>query len=195
MVSKQIAFLTKTAVSERPGWSLTLVAKLLGEPDQRKKVYGRSIPLALYAVRRVEQAEGSMEFSAAQFSLAKRKIAADLAVATKKARLLEAIRAMPITVERWGLARVRSKAIDSYNSRNDRYSLVTPHDAPAFLDRITVNFIRHELTQYDLALWEVTGKTGICEAVMEIRKRVYGAIKEIYPDLSWECERQLAERL
>lgn len=186
--------LTKSALLIRAGWTATLVSRLLGEPDQRKKVFGRTVPLALYEVARIEQAEVGADFALAQASVAKRKVAAAKAVATKTANLMAAIEAMPITVERLGLADVKRQAIDSYNMRSRSDSFASIADDPAFLERITVNFIRHELSEYDVALWEAAGKTGIARAVAEIRRRVYSAIAQAYPALSAECERQIEVR-
>jgi len=185
---------TKTALLQRPGWTATLVSRLLGDPDQRKKVFGYTTPLALYSIARIEQAEAGAEFAQAQAGVAKRKEAAAKAVETKIAKLMVAIEAMPISVERLSLDRVKKQAIDSYNMRNRGESFASKDDDPAFLDRITVNFIRHELTQYDSALWAIVGKTGISRAVVEIRRRVYSAIAQAYPDLKAECERQIAAR-
>jgi hypothetical protein len=69
-------------------------------------------------------------------------------------------------------------------------------DAPAkFLERITVNFIRHNLTAYDRALEEVAGRVGIASAVqgkdLLSHRR---AIGESYPALADECSRQLMRR-
>lgn len=186
--------LTKSALLERTGWTPTLVRRLLGEPDQRKKVLGRTDPLALYAIARIEQTEASADFAQAQEGIAKRKIAAAKAVTTKTEKLMAAIEAMPITVERRSLADVKRQAIDSYNRRSRGDSSASNADDPGFLERITVNFIRHELTEYDVALWEVTGKTGIGRAVAEIRRRVYLAIAQAYPALSAECHRQIEAR-
>jgi len=185
---------TKTALLQRPGWTATLVSRLLGEPDRRKKVFGYTTPLALYSIARIEQAEAGAEFAQAQAGVAKRKEAAAKAVETKIAKLMVAIEAMPISVERLSLDRVKKQAIDSYNMRNRGESFASKDDDPAFLDRITVNFIRHELTQYDSALWAIVGKTGISRAVAEIRRRVYSAIAQAYPYLKAECERQIAAR-
>lgn len=135
------------------------------------------------------------EFAQAQAAIAKRKLAAAKAVATKTARLVQAIQAMPITVERLKLSRLQQLAIDSYNARSSGHSFASRNDDPAFLERITVNFVRHELTQYDQALWEAAGKTGIAQAVTEIRRRVYGAIAQAYPSLCDECARQLGARI
>lgn len=184
--------ITKKALTARPGWTATLVSRLLGDPDQRKKVFGRTLPLALYAVSRIEQAEASQEFAQAQADIAKRKASAAKAAATKKAKLMAAIRDMPITVRR--VANVRSRAINSYNFRSEGYSFASSSDDPVFLERITVNYIRHELTEYDEALVEVAGKAGVSQAVAEIRQRVYSAIAKAYPELSQECAKQLAAR-
>jgi hypothetical protein len=71
----------------------------------------------------------------------------------------------------------------------------TAEDAPAeFLERITVNFIRHNLTAYDRALEEVAGRVGIASAVQAIRAKIYSAIGESYPALADECSRQLMRR-
>lgn len=186
--------ITQSALLKRAGWTATLVSRLMGEPDQRKKVFGRTVPLALFAVDRIEHAEASSEFAQAQAAIAKRKVAAAKAVATKTANLMAAIEAMPITVERLSPAKVRRQSIDSYNMRSRGDSFASNADDPAFLERITVNFIRHELTEYDVALWEAAGKTGIARAVAEIRRRVYLSIAQAYPALSEECERQIEAR-
>jgi len=65
---------------------------------------------------------------------------------------------------------------------------------PAFLKRITVNYIRHHLTTYDRHLESVAGKVGVREAVAVIRDRVYGAVADTYPQYRAECNRQLARR-
>ena len=64
-----------------------------------------------------------------------------------------------------------------------------------FLERITVNYVRHRLTSYDRNLERVAGQIGVALAITAIRKRIYAAIAETYPHLAPECERQLARRL
>ena len=189
------SLLTKTAVTNRPGWSATLVARLLGEPDQRQRISGYKSSLALYALARVEQAEASAAFHAAQAALATRRAAAQKAVATKTTRLMAAVEAMRITVARRGLPQVQQSAIAHYNHRSDGDAFASPQDSPAFLARVTVNYVRHVLTRYDQALLDIAGKTGNRTALAVIRQRIYAAIADAYPALSAECARQLAERL
>lgn len=96
--------ITKTELLSRAGWTTTLADRLLGEPDQRKKVWGRTIPAALYAIARVERVEAGVEFASAQAAIAKRRMAAAKAVASKTAKLMAAIHSMPITVQRLNLS-------------------------------------------------------------------------------------------
>lgn len=187
-------YLMQKSVLARHGWSTTLVRQLLGEPDSRKKIPGRTNPLCLYAMERVLAAEAGPAFQEAQARLAKRKAAGGKAAETKKRKLMDAVRAMQITVARVGVNHARRLAIDHYNQRHPGDCFADSKSDPAFLERITVNYIRHHLTEYDQALWDVAGKTGIRCAVVEIRKRIYSAIAEAYPSLAPECDRQLAER-
>jgi hypothetical protein len=91
------AMLTKTMVAERDGWSLSLVDRLLGEPDQRKRFHGFAEPIGLYKLSRVEKAEASGAFQAEQAAREKareeRSLAAELAEVWN-ARLLREIDAL-----------------------------------------------------------------------------------------------------
>lgn len=188
------AYIAKTVLLARPGWSKTLVSRLLGEPDRYKKVRGRSVEMFLYSLERVTQVESSPAFLSVQEALAKRKTAAAKAAATKTTKLLKAIAAMPLSVKALPLSTARSLAVDHYNNRGRGNHFASLSDEPVFLDRITVNFIRHELTQYDETLMEAAGKTGVQQAVFAVRKRIYSAIAIAYPNLAWECESQLRQR-
>lgn len=187
--------LTLSQVLQRPGWTRRLVRNLLGEPDERKKVFGYSIPLSLYAIRRVEEAETSERFRSEQGRIAQRRAAARRGVQTKEERLLAEIARMPVSVRR--IKNVEKQAIFSYNEWQMSRDSDLWADASAsreFLDRIAVNFIRHELTEYDAALEEVAGRTGIAKGVQAIREKVFGRIAQVYPEYSDECRRQLQAR-
>lgn len=87
------------------------------------------------------------------------------------------------------MARVHKAAIRHYERRNEPVDTRSP-GFDEFLQRITVNYIRHVLTHYDQAIEETAGRVGKMDAINLLRKRVYGAISEAYPDLAGECERQ-----
>ena len=192
--------ITQSTVLERPGWSRTLVKRLLGEPDQRKKCPGRKRLMCLYALERVEQCEKTEAFLTAQASLAKRVMAAEKGVATKTARLLADIDAMVVEVRTLDERELLQRSIQSYNQRLDVTAddymppLASLDSDPEFLQRICVNYIRHELTRYDRMLSATAGKTGIASAVDAIRTKVYAAISAAYPALTQECDWQLMVR-
>jgi len=62
---------------------------------------------------------------------------------------------------------------------------------PAFLQRITVNPIRHHLSAYDKHLEEVAGRMGVDKATALIRQGVYAEIACIYAEYAEECKRQI----
>ena len=187
------AMITQSTILMRSGWSKSLLVKLLGDPDLRKKQHGRTNSMCLYDLERVQSAESDVVFLAAQESLAKRKISAQKAVETKVSQLMDAVSCMVINVKQ--IKRVEAFAIEAYNERNtDEFNSVSCKSDRAFLDRICVNFIRHELTEYDISLESVAGKTGIVQAVDAIREKVYAAISVSYPIFKSECERQKKSR-
>ena len=192
-MENKAAMITQSTTLTRFGWNKSLLVKLLGEPDVRKKQYGRTNLMCLYDLERVQSAESVALFQAAQESLAKRKISAKKAVETKVRKLMDAVSCMTINVEQ--VKRVESFAIDAYNEYNeDNFNPASHKSNRAFLDRICVNFIRHELTEYDFSLETVAGKTGITQAVDAIREKVYAAIAACYPVFKSECERQKKSR-
>ncbi|MDE0100064.1 MAG: hypothetical protein OXM87_10745 [Truepera sp.] len=62
------------------------------------------------------------------------------------------------------------------------------------LDRWAVNWLRHEMTDYDQKLLDQRGKVGAPEAKVRVLEKVMGAIAEAYPSLANEALRQFAEK-
>ena len=186
--------ITQSTILSRPGWSKTILINLLGEPDKRRKQLGRSNYFCLYLLERVEAAEKSEQFHNFQTALSIRKLSAQKAVKTKTAKLMNAVTLMKICVNK--IENVESQAIEAYNAiqRDEDYRATTNFEKK-FLNRITVNFIRHELTEYDRSLEEIAGKAGVTNAVNEIRNKVYSAIADTYPEYDEECSRQEIERM
>jgi hypothetical protein len=65
---------------------------------------------------------------------------------------------------------------------------------PDFLERITINSIRHHLTSYDTHLEQVVGQIGARQAGKMIRRRIYDEIAKAYPEYAEECQRQMQAR-
>ena len=57
-----------------------------------------------------------------------------------------------------------------------------------------VNYIRHNLTEYDTHLEELAGQVGVSEAGRVIRRWVYAQIAACYPEYAEECMRQMSAR-
>ena len=177
------------------GWTQALIT-LLGEPDvvRRNSHYAKSAPMRLYDTAGVASFEVSSEFLAAKAKAARRQCGAKTAVQTKRAALTQRVLEMHVSVETRPEHWVRRATIEAYNERHWDGDGAA-EDAPVeFLERITVNFIRHNLTAYDRALEEVAGRVGIASAVQAIRAKIYSAIGESYPALADECSRQLMRR-
>lgn len=60
------------------------------------------------------------------------------------------------------------------------------------IDRWAVNYIRHNLTQYDKKLEELEG-TGSYTIYRDYKRAVLEKIAEVYPTYKAECERQILE--
>jgi len=121
------------------------------------------------------------------------------------ADLLNRIAVMQIRVALLDKSELQKKAIASYNRRqaersewgwrgNFEYDPAHPDSDPAFLQRITVNYIRHHLTRYDTAIDAMVGKVGKQSGVDALREKVYSVIAATYPHLAVECARQLEYR-
>jgi hypothetical protein len=114
--------------------------------------------------------------------------------AEKKAiQLLEQTRHWVPKIKRLSKKDVFNKSIDSYNNWNcDRFDVepATLNSDKEFLDRITVNYIRHNLTEYDYELYDLFGKVGKQEAVCTVKCIMLDKIGELYPYLVDECLRQ-----
>ena len=162
------------------GWTQAFIT-LLGEPDvvRRNSHYAKSAPMRLYDTARVASFEVSSEF-----------LAAESCSASVRSKDCRGDKARGTDPKHW----VRRAAIEAYNEWHWDGDGAA-EDAPAeYLERITVNFIRHNLTAYDRALEEVAGRIGIASAVQAIRARIYSAIGESCPALADECSRQLMRR-
>jgi hypothetical protein len=184
---------TKRALKER-GWTDEMIEHFLGPPDKTTiNMFHRSGPrVCLYTKARVHSAESTPEFRTHQRERAGRRQAARRAVETKAAKLRKELDAITIKVPDLDYDVLTRRAIDSYNAGRPDSSMesASVHSDPAFLDRIRVNYLRHELTEYEILLGQVASRVGARDARLEIKERVLNAIADAYPDLASECDRQ-----
>ena len=208
--SRDVAF-TKTQLRKRAGWNDTRIEKFLGCPDfTTENSYKRGVLTSWYMSKRVEKAESYKTFQKdAATALAqheKRKKAAEKAVATKKKKTLEKVeqRLGEVILKKkycfYSKENLYRKAAHSYNDLQEMrgkwdFTPVDPRDASKdFLNRISVNYLRHHGTTYDGELEEYFNSVGKQDALDIVRKHVYFQIAECYPFLKQECIKQAADR-
>ena len=192
---------TATQLKAR-GWTDALIRDLLGAPDQTRinPHYRSGPPMRLYEVRRIEKVEGSAAWAARAEATSRRKEGASRAVETKRAKLQVHLEAVEITLPMLDADALTQLACGHYNQRqSDRGFLdwreATPASETAFLRRITVNYLRHCLSDYDRELGAIFGKVGVREGYAEINRKAYKAIGATYPALATECQGQLKAKL
>lgn len=190
-------YFTKTGVLSR-GWTKELIDELLGAPDKtRGNQYRAGSLICQYSVDRVMTAEKSEAFRNAMKALRVRRKSAAKGVRTKSTALMKKINDTKIDIPSLDVDEVIASAIADYNSfhANDAHgnAHATPNDDEAFLQRITVNYLRHLVGPYEKALIDIVGKTGKRAAYAAIKSNVLCAIARQYPYLKSECDRQSAD--
>jgi len=186
-------FWVKAILKEDRGWTEAGIKRFLGKPDKTatNPHYKCASAMCLYKKERVKQVESTADFKAWQERSVKRRKAALDAAETKKRNLLNTVQSWSIDVPVLPMNEVRRLAVDHYNNWEGNYEVASLKDSEAdFLNRITVNYIRHQLTIYDDSNRWMSGKVGKDEAYYTNRHRVFDAIAHSYPKLSKECKLQ-----
>jgi hypothetical protein len=203
---------TKSTLKER-GWTETLIKKFLPTPDDTApNPHYRSAGAAmqLFNLDRVEGIEASAEFKEAMTERLNRQPVAKKAIETKTRRTQEWASSLP-EPELPALTKdeLMRRAVDHYNARGGSrpdfviareerngnvycWQPASVNSSADFLDRISVNYVRHVLTTYENRLLAAKGRVGAKEAKEAVRSKILGAIAVAYPWLSEECGLQKA---
>lgn len=146
--------------------------------------------MKLYSEEYIDTILKSSEFVNLVGKNINRRLGALKSTTTKVERLMRDIDNLNITIKR--IENVELLALHQYNEYNiTQLRLANVKDDVRFLDRLCVNYIRHELTNYDNSLDFTVGKVGKYKAFNRINEKIYTRIKEVYPQYSEECDRQL----
>jgi hypothetical protein len=172
------------------GWTAGLIAKYLGEPDElRTNPHYKSGPkMRLYAWSRVEPLERKKWFLEAKAKRAARSASAKRAVETKENKLLNWIDNLDVQIPRRPVNELVGRAIAHYNDREgerfgDSGRWADLDSDSEFLVRITENYLRHGLTDYESQLSRIFGQVGTEQAYYRLRARIQSAISDAYPRL------------
>lgn len=130
---------------------------------------------------------------------AKRQQAAQKAVATKTNALLVELADIKVQVERLPkkkLKRLTQASLDDWYMYRElnyhSYDEFAYHEAT---DWDIVNYIRHNLTNYDDELTRLANRVGRQEGFKLISRKIYAEILKVYPEYRTTIEKQLQEHL
>ena len=190
-------FITKTDLISVRKWTDRLIKKYMPVPDEIRNNphYGQASKMKLYKISRVESIEKNEQFLIDfQKTILRRKSSLKM-VETKKDNLLIEISELPISVEIIPRYELVPLVIDDYNDRNYYKDYLTLRDLDqSTLERLTVNYIRHQLTSYDQCLGLIFSKVGKKEGYRLLIERIYNCISESYPELTRECTLQFRRK-
>lgn len=196
-----VNYLTQTALLEQ-GWTKSMISKLLPEPITKiNPVYKSASPMRLWSENDVATAEKTEEF-ADLLQKAQKRSAKAKQIAIRKAEQLmyemtELVR--QLSIPKLSDKKLRRKTIQSkYNFAAFRGANYGQYEENDFenadentMRRWIVNYIRHELIDYDMDLEKYKGRIGIVKAYPEFKIAVLKRIAEVYPNYADECENQI----
>lgn len=193
--------MTQTAILEL-GWTKSLIKKFLPEPTCKPNLhYKNAAPMKLWSECDVLAAMGTDNYKAAHEKANKRKISAQKTAAAKKQELNEKALALAcnlhITVLQDDVLRRRTLAAKQqwYNQQASigKYDYVNNVNNvdPSTMDRWIVNYIRHNLINYDAECRRLLyGRVGKDSAYITFKKAILEKIAVAYPAYATECSLQ-----
>lgn len=182
------------------GWTKTMIDTLLPEPQlKRNPMYRSASPMKLWDEQVVEEIMETDEYKAALEKAEKRKSSAKKSIQTQKdkamAYLDEVCKHIEIEIIdddnelRWQTIAAKQHWYNSYDRYFDRPNF-DDVDEPT-MQRWVVNFIRHNLVDYDYILRTLKGKIGKQELYEKYKSTILSKIAEVYPRYAQECRRQI----
>lgn len=195
----QFKFLTQSAIARRKGWTKSMVNEFLGEPDRTKTnfKYKSAPPLKLYSITRITEAELTEKFKKRSEKAQIRSQSMKKSAERRKNELLQKIEDEEIKVPKLYPRHLKRNSLDHYNahwlSRGCFEKFATGKESKSFLHRINVNYLRHEVSDYEYRLMDVYSKIGAEEARLLIKIKVLEAIGRAYHKLKPECNRQIEQ--
>ena len=193
---KKEELICQSAIMEEFGWTKGMIDRLLPKPSLfRNPQYAKAPPMKMWPRNAVLDAMNTDEFREAKEKAERRRESARKAARRKQDKLIEEIKtiANQLNVERMPLQKLRRyviKAKEEFYCERGCYDElpVTPDEAT--YERWAVNYIRHNLTQYDGALGSLYGKVGKNSAYLVCKAAMLDKIAEVYPVFAEECRRQ-----
>ena len=185
------------------GWTKALIAKFLPEPELRDNPhYKCAAPMKIWSREVVEAAMQAEGYAEAKARSDKRKASAKKAVKTKIVKLDEyidkcllnaQIEVIPIDELRERTLQKKQEWYDYQALLRDQWSDERSVDFAneSTVKRWMVNYVRHNLTEYEDTLYRLKGKIGRKDVYYKLHDGIIKKIANTYPMLSDACEDQL----
>jgi len=179
------------------GFTKSMIDKLLPPPVlKRNPHYASSAPMKLWREDDVRSVMGTQEFQTMAAKAVARKAASAKAVETKR-KNAEAIAdelIASIHVTRWDMPILEEATLNAKQEwylEHGNVDILSPNTET--LERWMVNFIRHNLCEYDDKLINLFGLVGKEELYHRLKTETLAKIAGVYPELDVECKRQAQE--
>lgn len=167
------------------GFTKSMIDKLLPPPIlKRNPHYASSSPMKLWRDDDVRSVMGSQEFQTMAAKAAERKAAAAKAVETKR-KNAEGIAdnlIASIHVTRWDIPVLEKATLNAKQEwflEHGNVDMVPPNAET--LERWMVNFVRHNLCEYDDKLIDLFGLVGKEALYQRLKTETLAKIAEVYP--------------
>jgi hypothetical protein len=191
--------ITRQRVKQERGWTDSLMKDFLPDPvaDVVNMHHMSGPRILLFDLRRIKRIEATKRFQKSLAATQPRKQAARKAVATKATKTQHFVEMAETNVEIIPMERLRRFACEWYNANHNEGDVSASPDGGdiKFLDRITVNYLRHQCSSYEPTLQQIDGHVGARDAYLSIKQNVLDAIAEAYPELAKECNRQASDAI
>jgi len=195
MIDPAEKYFPKSSLKDR-GWTEAGIKRFLGAPDKTKAnpMYrSAGAPMQLFLRSRVEEIESSAAWIDWETKSKKRSATVASAAEVRRAKTIAYVESLQIVVPKMSPDRLVETAVSHYNSLwsdRGREKCASSNSDSDFLNRISVNYLRHELSCYEQELSRIFGQTGADEARLLLRENILDAIGRVYPHLAGECNRQ-----
>lgn len=200
---EKVEYITLSRVKSEYKFSDKMITELLPEPVLRPNPnYRSAAPMKLFPLSAVESAVKTDKYVEMSKSRQNRIKGAKKAVETKLNHtkqhvdlMITKIHVIIISEDKLHDRTLSSKSewYDYVNMCRGNYNYIDTDLSNVdtqTLRRWEVNYVRHELTEYDFDLYELSGKVGCSTEYIRYRNAVLDKIAEAYPYLRGECNRQ-----
>ena len=196
---KKEEYITVTGLVEKRGWTRSMATKLLENLDYKEvnnPHYKCAAPMTLYYLKDIKRIEKTKKFAQLKEKAEKRKISAKKAVETKINTTMDIADTFSVTVERIDLEDLQEFTLEEKqywydnNWNSDYYRNAYSADEET-IKRWMVNFIRHNLSDYEEQLEILEGRTGKNKGYWHFKIKLAEEMKRVYPELEKDIDKYM----